>query len=231
MASRCASCNLRGVCLPRAVPAEDDARLERLVYARRRVRPGETLFRCGDRFASLYAVHGGFFKTEASSGDGRERVTGFFMAGELLGLDGIGTGKYHVSAVALTEGIVCVMPFALVQELSREVPALQRELHGALSREIVRDHEVMMMLASMRAEERLAAFLVNLSLRFRRRGYSPWEFNLHMTREEIGSYLGLSVETVSRLFTRFQEQGMVALRHRQVRLVDPDRLRALAEAA
>ena len=142
------------------------------------------------------------------------------MSGELVGMDGIGTGCYNGNAVALEDCEVCVLPFALVEEISREIPALQRHLHCVLSREIVRDHGVMMLLGSMRAEERLAAFLLNLSKRFTRRGYSPSDFHLRMTREEIGSYLGLKLETVSRLFSKFQEEGFIEVNQKHILILD-----------
>jgi CRP/FNR family transcriptional regulator len=201
-------------------------RVEQLVYARRRVKRGEALFTAGDEFKSVYAIHSGFLKTTVLNADGREQVTGFCMPGELLGLDGIGSGRYHGNALALEDCEVCVLPFSLIEELGREIPALQRHLHCVLSREIVRDHGVMMLLGSMRAEERLAAFLLNLSKRFTRRGYSPSDFHLRMTREEIGSYLGLKLETVSRLFSRFQEDGILEVQQKHVRIRDSAALEA-----
>ena len=223
----CTGCNLRELCLPQGLGAEDMARIERIVYARRRVRRGETLFKSGDPFKSVYALRAGFFKSAVLDGEGREQVTGFAMPGELLGLEGIGTGSYGGNAVALEDSEVCVMPFALVEELSREVRGLQRNLHAVLSREIIRDHGVMMLLGSMRAEARLATFLLNLSRRFVRRGYSPSEFHLRMTREEIGSYLGLKLETVSRLFSKFQEDGLIEVQQKHVRIVDIPGLEAV----
>ena len=223
----CSGCNMREFCLPTGLGGEDLARIEQLVYARRRVRRGETLFRAGDEFSSIYAIRSGCFKTAAISADGREQVTGFHLPGELLGMDGIGSGGYHGSAVALEDSEVCVLPFALAEALGREIPALQRHLHCVLSREIVRDHGVMMLLGSMRAEERLAAFLLNLSRRFRRRGWSPTEFHLRMTREEIGGYLGLKLETVSRLFSKFQEDGLIEVQQKHVRIRDVAGLEAL----
>jgi CRP/FNR family transcriptional regulator len=142
------------------------------------------------------------------------------MGGELLGMDGIGSGRHNGTAVALEDSEVCVMPYALVERMARDYPELQRHLHAVLSREIVRDHGVMMLLGSMRAEERLAAFLSNLSKRFLRRGYSPSDFNLRMTREELGSYLGLKLETVSRLFSQFQKDGLIAVEQKHVRILD-----------
>jgi CRP/FNR family transcriptional regulator len=229
-ATGCSSCNLREACLPSGLCAEDMRRVERIVYARRRVRRGEALFNAGDDFRAIYAVRSGFFKTSVLERDGREQVTGFSMGGELLGMDGIGAGRYHGTATALEDSEVCVMPFSLVEELAREVPALQRLLHQVLAREIVRDHGVMMLLGSMRAEERLAAFLLNLSKRFTRRGYSPSDFHLRMTREEIGSFLGLKLETVSRLFSKFQEDGLLEVQQKHVRIRDGAALDALLHA-
>jgi CRP/FNR family transcriptional regulator, anaerobic regulatory protein len=216
----CSSCNLRELCLPGALAEEDMARAENLVYARRRVKRGEALFNAGAEFNAVYAIRSGFFKSSLVDGEGREQVTGFFMSGELIGMDGIGTGSYHGTAIALEDSEVCILPYALIEEMAREIPALQRHLHAVLSREIVRDHGVMMLLGSMRAEERLATFLINLSKRFVRRGYSASEFHLRMTREEIGSYLGLKLETVSRLFSRFQADALIAVEQKHVRILD-----------
>jgi CRP/FNR family transcriptional regulator len=216
----CSSCNLRELCLPESLSATEMERIENLVYARRKVKRGETLFRAGDAFHSVYAIRVGFFKTGLLHDDGREQVTGFQMPGELMGLDGVGTGHYSSNAVALEDCEVCVLPFALIEEIGREIPALQRHLHCVLSREIVRDHGVMMLLGSMRAEERLAAFLLNLSKRSMRRGWSASDFNLRMTREEIGSYLGLKLETVSRLFSKFQDDGLMEVNQKHVRIAD-----------
>ena len=223
----CSGCNLRELCLPQDLEEVDLQRVERIVYARRRVRRGEPLFHSGGSFTAIYAIRSGFFKTTVLNDDGREQVSGFYMPGELLGMDGIGTGAYNGNAIALEDCQVCVMPFALVEDISREVPALQRHLHRVLSREIVRDHGVMMLLGSMRAEERLAAFLMNLSKRFTRRGYSPSDFHLRMTREEIGSYLGLKLETVSRLFSKFQEDGLLEVNQKHVRILASDGLESL----
>jgi len=216
----CSSCNLRELFLPGALCAEELARVENLVYARRRVKRGEALFQAGSEFNAIYAIRSGFFKTSVVDGEGREQVTGFFMAGELMGLEGLGTDSYNGTAVALEDSEACVLPYSLIEEMSRELPVLQRHLHAILAREIVRDHGVMMLLGSMRAEERLATFLLNLSKRFLRRGYSASDFHLRMTRDELGSYLGLKLETVSRLFSRFQEEGLIDVQQKHVRIVD-----------
>jgi len=223
----CSSCNLRELCLPTGMNPEEMRRVEHVVYARRRVHRGEALFHAGDSFNAIYAIRSGFFKTTVVDGEGREQVTGFDMAGELLGLDGIGAGTYHGNAIALEDCEACVLPFALIENISREVPALQRHLHCVLSREIVRDHGIMMLLGGMRGEQRLAAFLLNLSKRFARRGYSASDFYLRMTREEIGSYLGLKLETVSRLFSKFQDDGLITVQQRHVRIVAMEQLEQL----
>ena len=220
----CASCNFRELCIPGGVRAEDLPRFEKVVFARRRLKRGEALFNSGDEFKSIYAVRSGFFKSNIVDGEGREQVTGFFMGGELLGMDGIGTGRHNGTTIALEDSEVCVLPYALIEDLAHSLPALQRQLNTVLAREIVRDHGVMMLLGSMRAEERLATFLLNLSKRFTARGYSRSEFNLRMTREELGSYLGLKLETVSRLFSAFQKDGLIEVEQKYVRILDVDGL-------
>jgi len=226
----CANCNLRELCLPQKIGDGDMARVEQVVFARRRLKRGDNLFKAGDPFNALYAIRSGFLKTTVLNADGREQVTGFQMGGELLGLDGIGSGRYNGNAVALEDSEVCVLPFAMIEDLGREIPAIQRNLHSVLSREIVRDHGVMMLLGSMSAEERLAAFLLNLSRRFTARGYSSSDFYLRMTREEIGSYLGLKLETVSRLFSRFQADKVIEVQQKHVRILDIPGLEALRRA-
>lgn len=223
----CSSCNLRELCLPVGMSNEQLARLDGMIAARRTVHRGETLFRAGDSFQSLYAVRAGFFKTCVSSEDGRDQVTGFQMAGELLGLDGIGTDRHTCDAVALEDSVVCVIPYHELEHVSQEVQDLQRVFHKIMSREIVRDHGVMLLLGSMRAEERLAAFLMNLTQRLHIRGYSQTALILRMTREEIGSYLGLKLETVSRTFSKFQDEGILEVKQRDIRILDHDALRRL----
>ena len=221
----CSSCSLRELCLPMGLSREEIEHLDQLVYTRRRVKRGETLYRAGDAFNSLYAVRTGFFKSNVILEDGRDQVTGFHMPGEILGMDGIGTEAHTCNAHALEDGEVCVIPFSRLEEVSREVRNLQHQFHKVMSREIVRDQGVMMLLGTMRAEERLAAFLLNLSQRFVARGYSPSEFHLRMTREEIGSYLGLKLETVSRIFSKFQDQGLIAVQQKHIRILNTDGLK------
>ena len=223
----CSKCNLRELCLPSGLSGDEIDQLDSLIRVRRFYRKGEHAFHAGDQFDSLYAVRSGFFKSNLLNEDGRDQVTGFHMAGELMGLDGISTDRHTCDSVALEDSEVCVIPFSRLEELSREAPSLQRHLHKIMSREIVSDQSVMMLLGSMRAEERLAAFLLNLSQRMTARGYSPMEFNLRMTREEIGSYLGLKLETVSRVFSRFQSDELISVQQKHIRIRDIPKLRAL----
>ena len=227
----CSSCNLRELCLPVGLNRENLERLDSLVATRRTVPRGGALFRAGESFQSLFAVRTGFFKTCVSSEDGRDQVTGFQMAGELLGLDGISTDNHTCDAVALEDSQVCVIPYAQLESLSREFSELQHQFHKIMSREIVRDHGVMLLLGSMRAEERLAAFLLNLTQRLQARGFSASSLILRMTREEIGSYLGLKLETVSRTFSKFQDEGILDVKQRQIRILDQDKLQRLVNGS
>lgn len=223
----CSNCNLRELCMPIGFNQDDMQRLDEVVATRRRIKQGEKLFSNGDPFTSLYAIRTGFFKTCVATEDGREQVTGFQMAGEIIGLDGIVSDFHSCNAVAIEDADVCVMPFANVEELSREFPVLQRHVHKIMSREIVRENSVMMLLGNMRAEERLAAFLLNLVQRLHARGFSQSELMLRMTREEIGSYLGMKLETVSRTFSKFSDEGIIEVKQRYVRIIEPEALKKI----
>ncbi len=226
----CSHCNLRELCMPVDVTARDMERLDTLVTTRRRIRRGAALYSSGEKFNALYAIRSGFFKTRVTTPDGREQVTGFQMAGEIMGLDGIVANQHTCDALALEDAEVCEMPYDRIESLSHEVPALQTHVHKIMSREIVREHGVMLLLGSMRAEERVASFLLNLLQRLHARGFSEAALVLRMTREEIGSYLGLTLETVSRTFSKFAEDGIIEVKHRQVRILDSQALRAIVNA-
>ena len=223
----CSNCNLRELCMPVGLDKADLDRIEEIVAVRRKVKRKDRLFRSGDRFSSLYAIRTGVFKTQLTTEDGRDQVTGFQMAGEIIGLDGIVNNHHSCDAVALEDAEVCVMPFDRIEELSREVTALQRHVHRIMSREIVREHGVMLLLGSMRAEERLAAFLLNMVQRLHARGFSATELVLRMTREEIGSYLGLKLETVSRTLSKFVDDGLLEVNQRHVRILNEGDLQRL----
>ena len=202
-------------------------RVDELVAVRRTVKRGAALFHNGEKFTSLYAIRTGFFKTTVNTEDGRDQVTGFQMAGEIIGLDGIVNELHTCDAIALEDAEVCVLPFDRIEEISREITSLQRHVHKIMSREIVREHGVMLLLGSMRAEERLAAFLLNLVQRLQARGFSKSELILRMTREEIGSYLGMKLETVSRTFSKFADDGMVKVKQRHIHICDADALKRI----
>lgn len=218
--SACSQCNLLELCLPFGMTETEINRLDELVGNRRRIKRHQPLYRAGEPFEAIYAIRTGSFKTDILLEDGREQVTGFQMTGEILGLDGISTELHSCNAIALEDSEVCVIVYEKLELLSRQMEGLQHQFHKVMSREIVRDHGVMMLLGSMRAEERLAAFLLNLSQRFTARGFSPSEFHLRMTRDEIGSYLGLKLETVSRAFSKFQEEGLVSVQQKHIRILD-----------
>ena len=223
----CSNCNLRELCLPMGLNPEEMDKMDTVISSRRRVKRGSALFSTGEKFTSLFAVRSGFFKTCVTTADGRDQVTGFQMTGEILGLDGIVSDHHSCDAVALEDAEVCVMPFDQIEELSREFTTLQHHVHKIMSREIVRDHSVMLLPGSMRAEERLAAFLLNLVQRLHARGFSQSELILRMTREEIGSYLGMKLETVSRTFSKFVEEGIIEVKQRYVHIKDTEGLRRI----
>jgi CRP/FNR family transcriptional regulator, anaerobic regulatory protein len=214
-----------------ALPAEVVAIVCKLAGCKRRLRQGDFLYRSGAEFHCLFVVRAGMFKTILIDSEGREQVTGFHMTGEVLGLDGIETELCQSSAVALEDGEVWEIPFNRMEALCRQEASMQRMFHRLMSREIQRDYLMMLLLGSMSAEERLAAFLVNLSQRLTVRGYSPVRFVLRMSRREIGSYLGLTLETVSRVFSRFQRDGLIRAELKSVELKDLERLRAMVGGA
>ena len=223
----CSSCNLRELCMPLGLNASELQRVDQLVNIRKKIKRGASMYNNGDKFTNLYAIRTGFFKTRVNTEDGRDQVTGFQMAGEIMGLDGIVNDQHNCDAIALEDSEVCVLPFEKLEEMSQEIQGLQRHIHKIMSREIVREHGVMLLLGSMRAEERVAAFLLNLSQRLHSRGFSQSELVLRMTREEIGSYLGLKLETVSRTFSKFVEEGLVEAKQRHIRILKPDLLSAM----
>ena len=224
----CSNCNLRELCLPVGLSANELTELDALVSNRRRIKKGTPLYTEGAEFQSLFAIRSGFFKTRVTTPDGRDQVTGFQMTGEILGLDGIVNEKHSCDAIALEDSEVCVMPFSRIEEISRSVRSLQNHMHKIMSREIVKDQSIMMLLGGMRAEERLAAFLMNLIQRLSARGFSKTELILRMTREEIGNYLGMKLETVSRTFSKFADEGLIEVHQKHLLIKKPDELKKIA---
>lgn len=223
--SSCATCSLRELCLPVGLNEDEIHILGDVVSHKRKIQRGGYLHRTGSNFQSLFAIRSGFLKTCVIEEDGRQQVTGFHMTGELLGLDAISTEMHTCDAIALEDSEVCEIPFEKLEEISRIIPSLMHHFHKMMSREIVRDHGVMLLLGTMKAEARLATFLLNLSRRFLVRGYSESNFNLRMTREEIGSYLGLKLETVSRAFSKLQDEHIITVDNKHIQINDIARLR------
>ncbi len=223
----CSSCNLRDLCMPMGLNESEFQQLDELVSQRRRIKKGDALFRVGDAFTSIFAVRTGTFKTRVTTQDGRDQVTGFQITGEILGLDGIGADRHMCDAIALENSEVCVIPYDSLDHVSQQFHSLQTHFHRIMSREIIRDHSMMLLLGSMRAEERLAAFLLSLLQRQQIRGFSGKETNLRMTREEIGSYLGLKLETVSRTLSKLAEDGLISVEQKHVTITNLDALKAI----
>lgn len=226
----CKDCNLFQLCLPVGIDAKELEELDSIIKRRRPVKRGEHLFRVGDPFQAIYAVRSGSIKTYTPTEDGHEQVTGFHLPGELLGLDAINLQHHPCAAKALETTSMCEIPFERLEELSMRLPSLQHQLLKIMSKEILHDQSLLMLLGKKSAEERLAALLLSLSTRYQQRGFSPSDFYLSMSRNDIGNYLGLAVETVSRLFTRFQDEGLLSVQRKHVRIIDLPRMRAIANA-
>jgi CRP/FNR family transcriptional regulator len=216
------------LCLPMGLGESDMTRLDDIIGRRRKIAKDTYLYRIGDPFTNLYAIRLGHFKTFQVSHSGEQQVTGFQMAGELLGMDAISTEHHHGDAMALEDSEVCEIPFPRLEELFGTIPSLLHHFHRMMSQEITREQNVMLLLGNMRAEQRFAAFLINLSSRYAARGYSSTTFQLRMSREEIGNYLGLTIESISRLLSRLKKQGLLRVANREIELLDITRMRALA---
>lgn len=226
--AHCKDCSLASLCLPLALNSEDMDSLDEIVKRGRPLKKGDLLFRQGDSFSSVFAVRSGALKTFSVTDAGEEQITGFHLPSELIGLSGMDSEFYPMSAQALETTSVCEIPFERLDELALQLPQLRRQLMRIMSREIRDDQQMMLLLSKKTADERIATFLVNLSARFRARGFSPNQFRLAMSRSEIGNYLGLAVETVSRVFTRFQQNGLLAAEGKEVEITNSIELCALA---
>lgn len=207
---------------------EELLQLDELVSQRKRIGKGEALFHSGDSFGALFAVRTGTFKTVVNTQEGTDQVIGFQMTGEILGLDGLGSGTHMCQAVALEDSEVCTIPYDSLDEMAQRFHSLQTHFYRIMGREIVKDQNVMLLLGSMKADQRLAAFLINLAERQKARGFSSRDMVLRMTREEIGSYLGLKIETVSRALSKMQKESLIAIDQRNLTIKDPVALQNLA---
>lgn len=220
--------SLHALNLPIALSESEHEQLKPMVSSSKRLKRGEHLYRIGDPFHALYTIRAGSLMTSFVSETGREQVTGFQMTGEIMGLDAIITEEHLFNAMALEDTQLAEIPFEKLLEAAAELPPLQQQLLKIMSRKIVNDQGIMMLLGSKTAEERLAHFLLNLSQTYAARGYSPRQFQLRMRREDIGSYLGLKLETISRTLSRFQDEGLIRVQTREIELLDLSKLEGLA---
>ena len=227
----CSSCSLQQLCLPLGISGEDLQRLDALIKRHRPLARSHHVFHLGDDFRALYAIRCGSVKTYTITEDGSEQITGFHLPGEIIGLDAINSNRHPCGAKALETTSVCDIPFNRLEELALLIPGLSRQLLRIMSREIQAEEELLTLLGKKSAEERLASLLLSLSKRLQQRGFSPWEFRLSMSRNDIGNYLGLAVETVSRLFTRFQQQGLIGVQNKYIRLQNRAQLEEIAGLA
>lgn len=227
--AHCQTCSLSSLCLPLALELKEMDLFDEIIRRRTPLKKGEALFRQDSPFTSVYAVRSGSLKQITSEGSGEDQLTNFYLPSELVGLDGIDGEHYPGTVIALETTTVCEIPFDRLDALSEELPELRAQLYRSMSKEMQDDRRMMRLLSRKTADQRLATFLTSLSDRFRRRGYSPYSFRLSMSRADIGNYLGLAVETVSRILGRFQSQKLVAASGREVNILDLDALLRVAE--
>lgn len=223
----CADCNLKGLCLPIAMDVKDIDKVDQIIQRSRPIQAGEHLYRSGDKFKSVYAVRSGSIKTYLVDDDGVEQVTGFFLPGEVLGFDGVGTHSHGCNVVALETSTVCEIPFDRLEELTRTIPTLQHHFFQLMGKQIETDHQMMLTLSKKNAEGRIATLLLSLSRRYGRRNLSPNAMRLPMSRMDIGNFLGLTIETVSRTFSRLHKDGVIDVDGREVVIKDHARLNEL----
>ncbi len=223
--SLCSGCSARGRCLPSALSGNELERVDRqLVHARCTIGGGESLYRAGDRFGAIFAIRSGFFKRTAVL-NGDERITGLYLAGDLLGVEGISSEQHPCSAIALQNGEVCIIPFVTLEELAHQVSGVQRGLHRVLSRQIARDQAFLMSLLGLPSEGRLAAFLLDLSQRFSVDGRAATELRIPLKRSDIAGFLGLHKETVNRGLARLEREKLIEANGKVVRVLDAEALR------
>ncbi|KWR78500.1 MAG: transcriptional regulator [Burkholderiaceae bacterium] len=228
---RCSACTFASFCLPGGLNRRDIDRLDSVVHGRISLHKGESLYRLGDPVKSIYAIRVGTLKSQVSTQDGRVQIVGFHLPGELVGLDSLVSPQYMSHAVALEDARLCRINLTALRDLAVALPGLYNNILRLMANEVRHDHGMLRTLGVLNAEERLIAFLLSLSARLSARGFAASEFQLRMTREEIGSYLGLKLETISRLFSRLSETGLITVRHRSVKLNDLNGLRLIYEGS
>ena len=223
----CTTCTLHDICIPSGLDPGEMQQLDQIIDQHRRVSRDQILYRMNDPFTTLFAIRFGQFKTYQLTAEGVEQITGFHTAGEFLGMDAISKDRHPCYASALEDSEVCELPFSRLEHLLSEIPVLLRHFHRMMSHEITRDQSTMLSLGNMNADQRFALFLLNLSARHKARGYSETSFKLRMSREDIGNYLGLRIESISRLVSKFTREGKINVNQRDVELLDLTALRQL----
>ncbi|MHB1667348.1 MAG: helix-turn-helix domain-containing protein [Thiomonas sp.] len=223
----CDVCFQSRFCLPISLPQDELVRMRDIMQTTIRLTKGERLFESGQPMDKVFSVHAGSFKSMISSPDGRQQIVGFHVPGELMGLEGFSARIYMTDVIALEDGEACEIDVRILENNARELPTLQHQIHCLIGNRLARAQQDQFVLGSMQADERLARFLLDLSERYKSRGLSPEEFVLRMSREEIGSYLGLKLETISRLMSRFHQAGLVHVAQRQVRITNREGLTEL----
>ncbi len=224
----CGNCRLNAICLPLALESEDVAQLDEIVQRSKPIQKDQHLYREEDEFQSVYAVRSGTLKAYKTTDDGREQVTGFYFPGEILGMDGIANNTHASSAKALETSSVCEIPFSALEELSTLMPSMQRHFFQLMSREITEDQQLITLLSKNSADERVASLMLSISTRNARRKLSATQFRLPMSRVDIGNYLGLTVETVSRVFSRMQKMDLLLVDNKEIEILDVPGLREMA---
>lgn len=224
----CNTCSLSSLCLPVSLNMTEMERLDNIIEKSRPIKKGEHLFHQGETFTTVYAVRAGTIKSYTLTNEGEEQITGFYFPGELVGMSGVDGVTYPVSAKVLETTTVCEIPYERLDDLAGQMPELRRQMLRTMSKELRDDQQMMMLLSKKNAEQRVATFLIKLSTRFRARGYSATQFRLSMSRNEIGNYLGLAVETVSRIFTRFQAMSLIRVDGKEIELCNLSELYDLA---
>ncbi len=225
---KCDNCGLLSLCLPDGLKPQEAEQLEKMIEKSPPLKKGSYIFHQGDPFTSIFEVRAGSLKTYTVTNQGEEQITGFYFPGDLIALNAIDTSSYPISAKVLETTTVCEIPYGQLDRLSDQVPRLRRQLIRAMSKEIREEQQMMLLLSKKTAEERVATFLLKLSDRYKRRGYSASIFRLSMSRNEIGNYLGLAVETVSRIFSRFQKQHLIRVEGKEIEVLSLDTLRQIS---
>ncbi|MCW3173776.1 electron transport transcriptional regulator EtrA [Shewanella subflava] len=227
-AIHCHDCSMGALCIPFTLNNSELDKLDNIIERKKPVQKGDQIFKSGDNLRALYAIRSGTIKSYTITEQGDEQITGFHLAGDVIGFDGIHSQMHQSFAQALETSMVCEIPFDTLDELSGTMPKLRQQIMRLMSNEIMIDQEMILLLSKKNAEERLAAFIYNLANRFGERGFSPKEFRLTMTRGDIGNYLGLTVETISRLLGRFQKSNFIEVNGKYISIKDHHALGLLA---